>query len=103
MDGPQDIHPPSQGWSPTIKNHVEGSVLQTLNLASRLNSQNEDQVTSVLYGQSPFPGWSPTIQKEIIYPQFKTYLKHLKPFGTLFNELKCIQNILNYLKQLSPV
>ena len=34
---PQDIRPPSQGWSPTIQNIIEKSVLQALNLASRLN------------------------------------------------------------------
>ena len=31
---------PFQGWSPTIQNLQEGSVLKTLNLAHKLNSQN---------------------------------------------------------------
>ena len=36
MDG----QPPSRGWSSTIQNLPEGSVLQTFNLAPRLSSQN---------------------------------------------------------------
>ena len=37
---PQDGHQSFQGWSPTIQNLPEAKVLQTLNLAQRLNSQN---------------------------------------------------------------
>ena len=62
---PQDGHPPSHGWSLTIQNLPEGIVLQACNLASRLNSQNQDQVTTVMDGQSPSPGWSPTIQRMV--------------------------------------
>ena len=62
---PQDGHPPYHGWSLIIKNLPEGIVLQTWNLASRLNSQNQDQVTTVRDGQSPSPGWSPTIHRMV--------------------------------------
>ena len=40
--------PPSKGWSPTIKNLPEESLLQTLNLAPRLNPQYQNQVTPTL-------------------------------------------------------
>ena len=56
-------------WSPTIPRMVthqpkdghppEGSILQTRNLALRLNSQNKDQVTTAMDGHLPFLGWSP--------------------------------------------
>ena len=36
----KDGHHPFQGWSPTIQNLPEGSVLKTLNLPHKLNSQN---------------------------------------------------------------
>ena len=35
-------------------------MLQTRNLALRLNSQNYDQVTTVMDGHLPSLGWSPT-------------------------------------------
>ena len=56
---PQDGHPPHYGWSLIIQNLPEGIVLQAWNLASRLNSQNQDQVTTVMDGQLPSPGWLP--------------------------------------------
>ena len=64
---PHDGHPPppSHGWSLTIQNLPEGIVLQAWNLASRLNLQNQDQVATVMDGQSPSPGWSPTIQRMV--------------------------------------
>ena len=40
---PQEGHPRSQGWSPTIRNLPKGSVQQTWNLASKLNSQNQNK------------------------------------------------------------
>ena len=49
MDGQS----PSPGWSPTIQNLPEGRVLQTWNLAHRLNSQNQDQATTAIDGQPP--------------------------------------------------
>ena len=59
-----------QGWSPTIPRMVnnqpnnghplEGSMLQTRNLVLRLNSQNQDQVTTVMDGHLPSLGWSAT-------------------------------------------
>ena len=66
---PQDGHRPFQGWSPTIQNVPLGSVLQTLNSAHRLDSQNEDQVKCQGWsatiptqdGHQPSKGWSPTI------------------------------------------
>ena len=64
---PHDGHPPppSNEWSLTIQNLPEGIVLQAWNLASRLNSQNYDQVTTVIDGPSTSPGWSPTIQRMV--------------------------------------
>ena len=50
---PQDGHPPSHGWLLTIQNLPDEIVLQAWNLASTLNSQNQDQVTTVMDGQSP--------------------------------------------------
>ena len=63
---PKDGHPPG------------GSVLQTWNLEPRLNSQNQDQVTTAMDGlvrqdpQPPFKGWSPNI---------KTIVTHLPKDG----------------------
>ena len=64
-----------QGWSPTIPRMVthqpkdghppEGSMLQTLNLALRLISQNYDQVTTARNGHLPSFGWSPTNQRMV--------------------------------------
>ena len=54
----------AQNWrtgSPTIQNLQTGHLLRTWNLAPRLNSQNQDQVTTAVDGQPTFPGWSPTI------------------------------------------
>ena len=68
MTTPWNDHLPSIGWSPTIQRMVtqqEGSILQTRNLALRLNSQNYDQVTTAMNGHLPSPGWSPTIQNMI--------------------------------------
>ena len=55
-DHPKDGHQTPQGRSHTIKNLPEGSVLQTWNLAPRLNSQNQDQVTTGMDGQPPSQG-----------------------------------------------
>ena len=68
---PQQGHPPSQGWSPTIQNLPKGSVQQTWNLAPRLISQNQDKMTSAMDGQPPSQGWSTT------NPWMVTH--HLKP------------------------
>ena len=66
---PQDGHPPPHEWSLTIQNLPERIVLQAWNLASTLNSQNQDQVTTVMDGHPPSKGWLPTIQnlKEVYY------------------------------------
>ena len=60
-------------WSPILPRMVthqaknghpsEGSILQTWNLAHRLNSQDWDQVTTVRNGHLPSQGWSPPIQR----------------------------------------
>ena len=50
---PQDGHQPSKGWSPTIQNLPEGSVLQTWNFAIRLSSQNKCQVRPAMDGHPP--------------------------------------------------
>ena len=52
---PKDFHPQTQRWSPTRRN-----LLQTLNLALRLQSQNQHQVTTAMDGHLPCLGWSPT-------------------------------------------
>ena len=68
-------HPSSQGWSPTIQNTPKGIVLQTWNLASRINLQNLDQVKC--------HGWSVTIPRMVTYhpndshPPFKIYQKEV--------------------------
>ena len=59
-----------QEWSPTIPRMVthqpkdghppEGSIMQTRNLALRLNSQNKDQVTTARNGHLSSRVWSPT-------------------------------------------
>ena len=60
-----DHHQMDGQWSVTIQNIPEGNVLQAWNFASTLNSQNQDQATTVMDGQSPSPGWSPTIQRMV--------------------------------------
>ena len=49
----------------TIQNLPEGIVLQVSNLASRLNSQNYGQETTVMDGQLLSPGCLPTIQRMV--------------------------------------
>ena len=53
---PKDGHPP------------EGSVLQTWNLALRLNSQNKSQMTTSMDGHLPSLGGSPTNPRMIDHP-----------------------------------
>ena len=55
----KDGHQPFQGWSPTIQNLPLGSVLQTLNLAHNIDSQNQDQVNC--------HGWSATIPRMVTH------------------------------------
>ena len=68
---PQDGHPPSRGWSSTIQDLPERIVLQTWNLAARLYTKKQGQVSCVLSPLSP--GWSPNIPRMITH--------HLKSTG----------------------
>ena len=83
---PQDGHPPYHGWSWSliIQNLPEGIVLQAWNLASRPNSQNNEQVTTVRDSQSPSKGWSPTIQRMVTHHSKSTRRKCIidLKFGT---------------------
>ena len=49
---------------------TEGSILQTQNLALRLNSQNQNKVTTAKYGHLPSLGWSPTNPRMVTHQKY---------------------------------
>ena len=75
---PKDGHPSSHGWSLPIQNLPERIVLQAWNLGSRLNSQNQEPVTTVMDGQSLSPGWSVTITRMVTHHLKDMVINHRK-------------------------
>ena len=54
--------PPTVGQIKPHQNLPKGSDIQSWNLALRLNSQNESQMTTFMDGHLPSQGWSPPTQ-----------------------------------------